>query len=209
MLAEFLAEEDFHAHDFLTKNHLSNPSHKSLLLAHEDVFVLDVVRDLRDVVVSAYYDSRNRDGYEGSFEDYYWESGRELAAAVSTYHELWKPDGVRILRVSYERLKSDFGDEVSRVATFFGIELSPERLRDLQTQTSIDSLKARYEKEELYRDNKFFRKGIVGDWQNHFSPPMIRDIARIEKNGLSQMVPGAMIRKLRARIARVLRRTIT
>ena len=34
-------------------------------------------------------------------------------------------------------------------------------------------------------EEDFYRKGIVGDWKNHFDPEMLNDIGRIEQRGLS------------------------
>jgi hypothetical protein len=33
-------------------------------------------------------------------------------------------------------------------------------------------------------EEDFYRKGIVGDWKNHFDPEMLDDIGRIEQRGL-------------------------
>lgn len=207
-LGEFLAQEDFRARDYLTKNHLSRPEHKALLLSFDDVYIVDIDRDVRDVVVSAFYDEKNREGYQGDFESFYWERGREIAAAVTRYHDLWEPDDVRILRVSYAELKRDFEAEVERLARFLSLALSPERIRELQAETSMNKLKERYKEEELYQGDRFFRKGIVGDWQNHFSERLIRDIEYIEKNGSTRLDHRALLRNLRIRVRSCVRKVV-
>jgi len=186
-LREFLEREDYHSRDYITKNHLGRPEHRQLLLSFKDVVVLDIARDVRDVVVSAYYDARNREGLTAPFEEYYWRSGRELADALTRYHELWKTDGERVLQVSYERLQTDFANELRSIAGLLGVELSPQRADEIKTATSMSSLKERYKEDEFYRDDRFFRKGIVGDWHNHFTSRMALDIERIERRGLSPL----------------------
>ena len=200
LLKAFLESEDFHNQNYLTKNHLGKLEHKVLLFSFRDVVVIDILRDVRDVAVSSYYDAINRDDFRGSFEKFYWGEGRELAHAVTKYHELWKPKDRKVLRVCYEKLKDDFANEAQKVATFLGIELSSARVDAVREHTSMDSLRRQYQGEQLYQDNKFFRKGIVGDWQNHFSTSMIRDIERIERRGLRRFDPRVVLRRLRVRL---------
>lgn len=198
-IREFLEQVDFVSESFITKNHLGKPEHKELLLSFPHVYVVDIVRDVRDVVVSAYYDAKNRDGIGMDFDSFYWGPGRELADSVTRYHQLWSPDGERILRVSYEALKKDFTAEIKKVGLFFGMELSEARCDELFEHTSMTTLKERYQAEELYRDSKFFRKGIVGDWQNHFSDAMTRDIAKVERDGLSRYDRRVLQRRISKR----------
>src|SRR5687768_12681908 len=54
-VAAFLDEVDFRSQDFLAKNHLARPDHRELLANRESVRLLNITRDLRDVLVSAYH----------------------------------------------------------------------------------------------------------------------------------------------------------
>ena len=71
-LADFLDAGDYKNADIISKNHYSKVELRDLLLQYEDVKILCMSRDMRDVVVSSYYDSRRRDQFEGDFDGYYW-----------------------------------------------------------------------------------------------------------------------------------------
>lgn len=201
-LRQFLENEDFHSIHYISKNHLGKQEHRDLLVNQSDVYVFDIERQVRDMVVSAYFDARNRNGYDGSFSHYYWSEGRYLADDVIRYHALWRDVGPKTCTVSYEGLHMDFGREVSRLASVLGITLDDERVDKLRQDTSLGQLRKRYRDEPLYEGDKFFRKGVVGDWENHFDPSMTRDIASIEQRGIRPLDRHALLRRGR----RVLKR---
>lgn len=187
MLEQFLSTEDFRSTDYISKNHLGRPEHRDLLLQHEHVFVFDIERDIRDVVVSSYYDDRNRNGYKGSFSQYYWESGRYVADQVIRYHDVWRNSGPRFHMVSYESLHLDFHSAASRIAAVFGMELDDRRIQVLHEKTSMGQLRKDYQDDPLYKGERFFRKGIIGDWQNHFDASMADDIEKVKQHGFGPL----------------------
>jgi len=158
-----------------------------LLLSRPDVYVFDIERDPRDVVVSLYYDARNRHGYDREFAKFYWQIGRGKVARLNRYHSLWRSTDGRSLVANYERLKTDFPTEVRAIAGILGIELSDGEVAEIRESTSMDSLRKKYAGDSLYSGSQFFRKGIVGDWQNHLDAEMLDDIDEISTSG---MQPG-------------------
>ena len=174
---------DFSTQDYLIKNHFGKAEERDLVLSMSNVLVLDISRDLKDVVVSAYhYRSLKYPDFDGSFAYYYWVAGRYLADMVREYHETWRSAGdARVFVASYEALKSDFDGEVQRIAKFLGIDPSELDLEQIRENTSMTSLRDRYGD---HGENKFFRKGIVGDWPNYIRGSMLRDINQIEKVGV-------------------------
>ena len=196
----FLACEDTKGFDYISKNHLSKNAHKELLLNHPDTYVFDIVRDPRDVIVSNYYHERFRHNYEGSFDEFYWSKGRTLAAFLSRYHSLWEPDGKRIYRSSYECLQSDFSKEVRAIAEFIGHGLSDAEVEALRERTAMRTLRKEYEDEPQFEGEKFFRKGIVGDWKNHFDDKMSADITKIGESGVPPTNLSRIISAIRSRV---------
>lgn len=184
LLEKFLETEDIVSNNFISKNHLGKEAHRELLKNNNHVFVFDIERNIRDVVVSAYYDARNRHGYDGSFRDYYWNSGRYIADSVIRYHAVWMEAGPGCCIVSYESLHADFNSEVAKIGKTLGLDLSESRLDQLREATSLKQLRKNYQDQPLYKGDRFFRKGTTGDWENHFDPGMIRDIDRIEDRGI-------------------------
>lgn len=206
LVERFLAEEDIATRNYLSKNHIGRPEHRDLLMANPDVFVFDIERDVRDMVVSAYYDECNRNGYKGEFHRYYWDTGRYVADEVIRYHATWKNAGKRFCMVSYEMLHADFTNEVTRIAATLGLLLDAQTIESLRETTTIGSLRKRYQDEPLYKEDKFFRKGIVGDWKNHFDPKMTRDVERIEMGGIGSLDRHLIARRCRDTLARLLKR---
>ncbi|MCP5300258.1 MAG: sulfotransferase domain-containing protein [Chromatiaceae bacterium] len=197
LLESFLRSEDVTNRHFLSKNHIGRPAHRDLLVSNPHVLVFDIDRDVRDMVVSAYYDDCNRNGYQGTFAKHYWERGRYLADDVIRYHALWRNTGDRFCMVSYEGLHADFASQVLPIAKMLAIELDAEGVAQLKERTSIGTLRKRYQDEALYKDDKFFRRGVVGDWQNHFDKAIEDDLASIERNGIGALDRRLLLKKFR------------
>ena len=188
-LAEYLELDEFERRDVISKNHYGKQDHRDLLLSKSSTRVLDISRDTRDVIVSSYYDECRRNGFSGSFGEYYWETGRLLVDKLGRYHEVWAAPHPQILVSSYESLKTQFDAEVSRIATFLGVDLDGEDLARIDEATNIESLRQSYRNDAQYNtiENPFFRKGEIGDWKNHFDEKMISDYEKIERRGIGKL----------------------
>jgi hypothetical protein len=187
-LASFLDSEDFSKQNYLCKNHFGRRRERNLLLSYPHVSVFNIKRDLRDVVVSAYYHDCRVEGFEGSFEDYYWFLGRLHAHKVRKYHAIWDISSPQVYVSSYERLKQDFISEVNEIANFLRFNLSTHQLEEIQFRTSFERFKQGEKSTQTIQrtdETAFIRKGIVGDWKNHFNAQMLDDITAIEQNGLA------------------------
>lgn len=192
LLEQFLAEVDYENNHYISKNHLNRPEYKALIQDNPHVFIFDIERDPRDVVVSNYYHDCFRNDYKGSFEKYYWAEGRFVADQLAGYHNLWIDCGPRAYTSSYERLKEEFQPEAQAIAAVLGIQLSDDGAEQLKAKTSIDSLRKNYQDDKRYQGEKFFRKGEVGDWKNHFDEKMLTDIAAIKEKGIGRFDSGKL-----------------
>lgn len=206
MLDQFLREEEYKTQNYITKNHLSDPSYVSLFRSHDEVYVFDIERDPKDVAVSNYYHDQFRNGYEGDFADYYWDSARYVVDQLANYHNLWRHSGPRNYVSSYERLQSNFEAEVVDIAKVLGVELSNEQVVALKVQTSLGSLRSEYKKDDRYQGEKFFRKGEVGDWVNHFDKAMLEDANKIIDRGIPWYDHRKIVRSIRLNFGRKLGR---
>lgn len=183
-LGAFLRDHDLARADYATKQHFFRPEERDLLFAHPAVRILDVERDLRDVVVSAYHHHVRLGRFCGSFESFYRVEGRLVAHRVRAYHRFWKGPADKVLVASYERLHEDFDAEVSRIAAFLGWPLEPDRLHDVRKRTTLGELRARHGESGDAGELRFYRKGVMGDWQTHMTAAMVEDMAQIEAAGL-------------------------
>lgn len=197
-LAAFLAAGRHRTADYICKTHFDRPRHRRLLLGAEAAFVLDIERDLRDVVVSAYHYHVGLGRFLGDFERFYWIEGRLVADRVVRYHRLWQGAPDKVLVASYERLHADFDGEVARIALFLGLAPSPERLARVRERTSLGQLRQHYGEEARETRARFYRKGEVGDWQNHMTPAMLADLAAIEQRGLPTLARAACVIRTKA-----------
>lgn len=181
-LGNLLKNLDYSKKNYLIKNHFNEAEQRDLIFSHEDVLVLDVERDLRDVIVSSYFHDLRESSFDGSFEKYYWQRGRWQAELVRSHHEVWKlAPKDRLYVSSYDRLKGTFTEEVQRVAKFLGRELSEADAHRIAEATSMGKLREKYDDKGPI---KFFRKGVSGDWKNYFDRLTLRDIREIEMHGI-------------------------
>lgn len=200
-LAEYIALGEFAHRDVVTKAHYGSEALRRVLLSHPDVRVLDMTRNLYDVIVSSYYDACRRDGYAGDFRSFYWFEGRALADYLLKYHRLWGDGHAQVHVTSFEGLKENFADEVRKIGAFLGRVPDPQRIASLAEGTRIDTLRRKYNDDKAL---PFFRKGIVGDWKNHFDDRMLADIRAIESGGLGSMDLVELGNRIRRRMHRLL-----
>jgi Sulfotransferase domain len=202
-LVDFLSTMDFAQENYISKQHIVDFRQRDLLLSTPNLFVLDIARDVRDVVVSAYYHHRRDGRFVGSFEDFYQIEGRLIAHQVSRYHDVWRGRNDKVLIASYEALHADFVAELQRIAAFLGLPVSPALVERIRHETSIDRLRARYGEADQPADQRFFRKGMVGSWQDHLSLPFAEELRAIEAHGLTW--PKQLQCKARTKLHRALR----
>jgi len=159
----------FKAHIFLKHD---------LIASHPHVRIMHITRDIRDALVSAFYYERMKGQCRSdNFEDYYWRHGRKRARYIISYNRLWDTVPNKFL-TTYEALHGNFEAEVHRMAAHLGITLKDGDMERLRKASDIDSLREKYA--ETDSDQKFFRKGVIGDWQSHFNPAMADDLAKID-----------------------------
>lgn len=200
-LAEYLALGEFAQRDVLAKSHYGSQALRDLLLSRSDVRVLDMTRSLYDVIVSSYYDARRREGFTGTFRSFYWFEGRSLADYLLKYHRLWGDGHAQVHVASFEGLKENFAHEVRRIGRFLGREPDAATIERLASGTKLETLR------EKYNDTgslPFFRKGIIGDWKNHFDDRMLQDIRSIEVQGLDSSDLIELGNRLRRRLHRLI-----
>lgn len=169
---------------FLSKSHIYLPESIARLLKFDNIRILNVEREIKDVVVSAYFHYKRDYKKNVSFLDYYWSLGRLKAAEVLEYNANWPNDDFRIFKTSYEALTKHFESEVERLGAFLGICLSHGRVLEIKDKTSIQRLRQNWDEENKEEAERFFRKGIVGDWVNYFDLDAERDIENIKNMGL-------------------------
>lgn len=135
--------------------------------------VIYILRDGRDVMVSYYYHLHEQGQFEGSFLDFLRKD--DLHPCLWHEHvESWLPHTKQceLLLIRYEGLIKQPEIELEKMCGFAGLPCDRDRLRWAVSNSSFDAMrKIEREKGRAFGKTQgfeFVRKGVVGDWQNHF-----------------------------------------
>jgi hypothetical protein len=186
-LDKLLADDVCQDRVFVSKAHMYDTKHRDLLLSSKQAKVLNIRRDIRDVIVSAYYHSKRQGKYRGNFFMYYWLFGRYKAFQINRYHEVWNVRSPYVLTTSFEMLKTEFQSEVGKIGSFLGKSLQAYEIDQIKEETTLEKLREKRGESELEESKRFFRKGEVGGWSNYFDEAMLADVSRIEEHGLGRI----------------------
>ena len=193
-IKNFLESDTYRDTDYIAKGHYYNRRDRDTFLAYNNVYIFDIKRDIKDSLVSHYFHLLRQDKLsekltapeklKKGFLDYYWRLGRYKAQQLMIYHNAWDIDSPKVYVSSFERLKNDFGNEVQKIGGFIGIELSLEEIAVLKEKTSIQTLQKVKGLDKLPEHKRFYRKGLIGEWQSYFDERALADIENIQDEGL-------------------------
>ncbi|NWI62642.1 ST1B1 Sulfotransferase, partial [Todus mexicanus] len=141
-----------------------------------------VGRNPKDVAVSYYhFDLMNKlHPHPGTWAQYLEEFMAGRVAYGSWYEHVkgyWeRRKDHPILYLFYEDLKEDLRREVAKVAQFLGQDLSASALDAVSRHTTFEAMRdnptTNYRMVSQLMDHSvspFMRKGVAGDWKNHFT----------------------------------------
>lgn len=162
------------------KLHVDGAQHNVQVLKETGVPYLIMYRDLRDVAVSHYFYVRRtpwhpeHTDYKGlSIEEGLRHFGTTLLPEfvdwIRSWHTHRAPDNS--LMVRYEGLLADTTATFREVAELFELPSDPETVEAIVDAHRFENLsggRTRGKDEE----ESFFRKGVSGDWKNHFTPTL-------------------------------------
>jgi len=178
----------------LAVKHDDNPQFKTPdeLVADKDEYrdsrVIFLVRDVRDLVVSVYFQmTRRRKMYDGAIGDFLC-CPRGSVDTIIRYYNIWADQrGVPrdFLLVRYEDLHADAERELRRVMGFLGVQsIDEQAVRDAVAFSRFDNMKAMSEKSEGDAgrlaaadpndpESRKIRKGRVGGFAEYLSDEQI------------------------------------
>ncbi|XP_068097188.1 sulfotransferase 2B1-like [Hyperolius riggenbachi] len=153
---------------------------KSLLSSKAKVIY--TARNPKDVLVSLYhfahmtYVIKKPNSFEEFMEDFL--QGRLPFGSWFDHIKGWiqMKDKCNFLFLTYEDLKKDIRGAVKTISTFLGKELNEQTIDLVVEHSSFSSMKANKMSNNSLapetvmnpKKNNFLRKGIIGDWKNHF-----------------------------------------
>jgi len=165
----------------------------------ENSKIIYILRDGKDVLTSLYYFMK-RGGLihkisdnilfsdfirmDNEFEEYSYD-GKKNRIEFWKYHVEGWLNNPKILYLSFERLKLKNYEEVQRIGNF--IEIEPNHIKNIvkerMTNFSNKFIIALIDRLTLFYNNRIkrkvmtaqqFRKGVIGDYKNHFSSEDIK-----------------------------------
>ncbi|MBN3305704.1 ST3A1 sulfotransferase, partial [Amia calva] len=145
--------------------------------------VIYVARNPKDILVSYYHFHMYAEMLETpkDFEEFFerFLEGRVFGNSWFDHIQGWygHKDEMNFLYLTYEEMKQDIKGAVLKICTFIGKQLNDEQIENVVEHCTFNNMKknknANY---EAVPDNllnqkkgKFMRKGIIGDWKNHFT----------------------------------------
>jgi hypothetical protein len=143
--------------------------------------VLNIQRDLRDVLVSAYYHYLRLGTEVGTTVNEYYTSfgGREMLDEVVRYHGVWSSSRPNVFVLGYEELLADPARAIGEAASWLGVAATEGELAALAHRHEFQRRQQKERNEKPGAELLFFRKGVAGDWVEHLSAPIAAEIAAL------------------------------
>lgn len=135
--------------------------------------VVYVARNIKDVCVSSYYHNQQTVQFKRYAEAF--KSGEVMIGEWIGHMEEANNLGDKICFIWYEDMKQDIRSVIRTVAKFLEQMLTDEEVEKLANHLDIDTFRENksVNKRAVMNDKwnpQFIRKGVVGDWKNHFTP---------------------------------------
>lgn len=160
------------------KLHVHGSEHNLNLLENGQIPFVVIYRDLRDVAVSYYFYVKQTPWHPQyhlyknlTVEDGLKFFAENLLCEYAKWIESWTKTTENSLRliIRYEDLLSNPEIELSKIAKHCALDNSPQKIRKIVEINSFSNLSGGRNKGNE-SSNSFFRKGVAGDWKNHFTP---------------------------------------
>ncbi len=164
----------------LTKMHVHGSEHNARVLREAGVRYVVLFRDLRDVAVSNSYYVRNTPWHP----EHPYYAGKDVQECLGVFAErtlddyanwvrLWaaNADPERSIILRYEEMLEDVRDCLRRIADLFELDASDERISEIAERNSFRRMSGGRDRGQA-NTSDFVRKGVAGDWRNHFTPSL-------------------------------------
>ena len=163
--------------------------------------IIYMARNPKDTAVSFYHQLMRKGYFKGEFSDFAKIFQAELLqySYWNHLHSAWTRRTHKNLKfIWYEDMKADTAAAIEELGEFLQHQISTEQKRLLCEYVMFDNMK---KNENAYsntgfnnnnKENHFMRKGIVGDWKNHFDAATNREynkwiLDKISSSGMDEL----------------------
>lgn len=155
--------------------------------SQDSIKYIYLARNPRDVAVSYFHYLRagvefEWDGTWSEFLRYFIEGNVPYGGFFDHVLPWWnRKDDENVLFIKYEDMKKDLRSHINLIAEFLGFKLSSEEAEFVAEKSSFKAMKADPQtnmeqfSEYFKSGTSFMRKGITGDWVNHFSDEQLKE----------------------------------
>lgn len=167
----------------------------------QNVKYIYIARNPRDVAVSQYHFFQEMPTFvsQSSKNTYTWTEfleyfmKGEVPGGLYFDHVLeWWNHRIHtnVLFVKYEDLQKDLQGQVKIIAEFLGFQLSDKQAKTVAEKCTFQAMKSN-PNPAIHKMPKFskkglrLRKGIVGDWKNHFSDPQLEQFQQLYESRMN------------------------
>ena len=152
------------------------------------VKIIIVSRNPKDACISFYFHKKNvqRGSYNGDWNTFFslWIANLAMTDNYFDFHKEWytiytnKSENkcLDIHWMYYENMKQDPQNEVLRLAKFLGYNQNnssniefDNKIASIVNNTNITKMRKKWDGKMSHFVKNFVRKGIIGDWKNHFT----------------------------------------
>jgi len=182
---EFLKDNESKIKDtWISKSHIVEKKLiEDILLVQDNIKIINIDRDLKDVLVSHYHHLINAKKIKGDFKTYFYNWGLYKTKQILDYRRAWRD--FACLKLKYEDLLLRNKETIKIIADYLNYDLDENQLLQIQKETDIENLRTNLKNKNLNEEEWFFRKGKKGDWKNYFDESMVSKINEIKFNKFS------------------------
>ena len=182
---KFLKDNESKIKDtWISKSHIVEKKLiEDILLVQDNIKIINIDRDLKDVLVSHYHHLINAKKIKGDFKTYFYNWGLYKTKQILDYRRAWKD--FSCLKLKYEDLLLRNKQTIESIADYLNYDLDENQLLQIQKETDIENLRTNLKNKNLNEEEWFFRKGKKGDWKNYFDESMVSKINEIKFNKFS------------------------
>ena len=169
---------------WISKSHIFQEEiMNDILINQNNIKIINIDRDIKDIIVSHYHHLLNSKKISGDFKSYFSKWGKYKAKQCIDYKRAW--GDYDCLKLKYSDLINSNRKTIIKMAKYLDINIDDDKILSIQNETDIDNLRINSKRKNLNEENWFYRKGKIGDWKNFFDNEMILKIQSIESGNLS------------------------